>query len=205
LLTGIVVLALAAGGLTYRFVLRKPAVNNAPIVSGPGRLQPEPVAPSIPATQTQPPAQQEPTITTKTQEPASEDRGIVPTTPAPAKSRPTPPSAPALDLSGNWHGKYTNNDTNQVTKVNLQISENSADLLSGTLMFDPGGSNSGSCSLTGTYNSQTKFMLINIDNCLGRPPNYFQGNIGFSSVKPTDRQLLGVDSLHNCWLDISRQ
>lgn len=115
------------------------------------------------------------------------------------------PSDRVPDFSGNWHGAYTNHDTNQVTKVNLQISEDRTDLLTGTLMFDPEGSNPVSCSLTGVYNPQTKFMLLSVSDCRGRPPNYLQGKIGFSSVKPADRRIFGVDSLHNCWLDISRQ
>jgi hypothetical protein len=117
----------------------------------------------------------------------------------------TPPSARAPDFSGNWHGEYTNHDSNQITKVNLQISKDRTDLLIGTLMFDFGGSNSASCAITGMYNSQSKFMLLNVGNCQGHPPAYLQGKIGFSSVKPADRQVFGVDSLHNSLLNISRQ
>ena len=117
----------------------------------------------------------------------------------------TPPSARAPDLSGNWHGEYTNHDTNQITKVNLKISKDRTDLLTGILMFGLGGSNSASCAIAGVYNSQSKFMLLNVGNCQGHPPAYLQGKIGFSSVKPADRQVFGVDSLHNSLLNISRQ
>ncbi len=205
LLSGVVVLALIAGGLTYRFVLRKPAANSTPVASAPAPSQPAPTAPNPPAAEPQSTVPPEPAPATESPNAPSEDQGAVSTTPVPAKPNRIPPSVPALDFSGNWHGEYTNHDTNQITKVNLQISEDSADVLTGTLLFDPGGSNSGSCSLTGVYNSQSKFLLLNVDNCRGRTPNYLQGKIGFSSVSSSDRRVFGVDSLHNCWLDISRQ
>jgi hypothetical protein len=110
------------------------------------------------------------------------------------------------DLSGNWHGEYTNHDTNQITKVDLRIVEDpTTDLLTGTLMFGMGESNSGSCLVTGVYNPQNKFMLLKVGDCQGRPPQYLDGNIGFSSVKLTDSRVVGVVSLHNSTLDISRQ
>ena len=205
LLGGAAVLALAAGGFTYWFVLRKPTVHSAPIASGPVLSQPATVAPNIPAAQTQPKVQPEQAPATEPPKAARENRGVASATPLPAKSGRTPPSAPPSDLSGNWRGEYTNHDTNQITKVNLQISEDRTDLLTGTLIFDPGGSNSGACPLTGAYNSRTKFMLLSVGTCRGSPPDYLQGKIGFSAVKPTDRQVFGVDSVHNCWLDISRQ
>jgi serine/threonine-protein kinase len=110
-----------------------------------------------------------------------------------------------VDLSGNWQGEYTNYGTNQITKVNLQMSKDRTDLLTGTLMFDSGGSNSASCAITGVYNPQSKFMLLDVGYCQGHPPAYLQGKIGFSSVEPTDHRVLGVDSLHNSLLSISRQ
>jgi len=89
--------------------------------------------------------------------------------------------------------------------VNLQMSKDRTDLLTGTLMFDSGGSNSASCAITGVYNPQSKFMLLDVGYCQGHPPAYLQGKIGFSSVEPTDHRVLGVDSLHNSLLSISRQ
>jgi small GTP-binding protein len=117
----------------------------------------------------------------------------------------TTQSDQAPDLSGNWQGEYTNHVTNRITKVNLQISEDRTDLLTGTLMFDEGSSKPGVCSLTGVYNTQNNFMLLDVGSCKGTPPKCLQGKIGFSSVKPTDRRVFGVDSLQNCVLDMSRQ
>ena len=34
-------------------------------------------------------------------------------------------------------------------------------------------------------------MLLAVNSCRGSPPQYLQGKIGFSSVKPTDRRLFG--------------
>ena len=107
-------------------------------------------------------------------------------------------------LSGDWHGQYTNHDTNQSEPVNLEISEDRDDVLSGTMAFDPGGHFSASCSLSGVYNPQNKFMLLTIGSCHGRPPSYLQGKVGFSAVNPDDRRLMGMDSRHNSWLEITR-
>ncbi len=116
----------------------------------------------------------------------------------------TPVSARTPGLSGDWYGDYTQQDTNQVTKVSLRVVEGSPNLLTGTLVFGSGGSNAASCALSGVYNSQNKFMLLVVGNCQGSPPAYLQGKIGFSSVEPTDRQIFGVDSVHNGLLNISR-
>jgi len=115
-------------------------------------------------------------------------------------------SASAPSLSGNWHGEYTNYDKNQTTPVKLQIiSENDrTDQLTGTLMFGADGNNSSSCTLTGVYNSQTKFMLLSVGNCQGNAPTNLQGKFGFSSVTLTDVQAFGMDSAHNGLLNISR-
>jgi ketosteroid isomerase-like protein len=115
-----------------------------------------------------------------------------------------PSSTPLSDLSGNWQGEYTNHDTNEVRKVTLQISRHDADL-TGTLIFDPGGGNAASCTITGVYNDQKKFMLLKIADCQGHPPAYLQGYIGFSSIELTARQVFGVDPSHNGWLNINKQ
>jgi hypothetical protein len=118
----------------------------------------------------------------------------------------TPVSARAPSLSGNWHGEYTNYDKNQTTPVKLQIiyENDRADQLTGTLMFGADGSNSSSCTVTGVYNSQTKFMLLSVSNCQGSAPTNLQGKFGFSSVTLTDVQAFGMDSAHNGLLNISR-
>jgi hypothetical protein len=118
----------------------------------------------------------------------------------------TPVSARAPSLSGNWHGEYTNYDKNQTTPVKLQIiSEiDRADQLTGTLMFGAEGNNSSSCTLTGVYNAQTKFMLLSVSNCQGSAPTNLQGKFGFSSVTLTDSQAFGMGSAHNGLLNISR-
>jgi hypothetical protein len=215
----VAVLGLAVGGLTYWFVLRKPAVNrapNKPSVSQPATAAPDKPSPSRSATPAPDNSATEPQSTiqpekapaTEPKKAASKYPGVVSTTAVPAvpvKSRGTPPSAPAPDLSGNWQGEYRNHDTNQITKVSLQISKDSTDLITGTLIFDSEGSNAASCAITGVYNRQSKFMLLVVGNCQGHPPAYLQGKIGFSSVEPTARQVFGVDSLHNSLLNISRQ
>lgn len=127
--------------------------------------------------------------------------------PAPTHVKPVPkasvaPAAEMKDLSGNWRGEYTHSD--QIKKVNLHISEDSADVLTGTLTFDAGGNNPSSCSLSGNYNPETKFMLLVIDACQGSPPNYLQGKVGFSPVNPSDRRVMGVDHMHDGLLSISR-
>ncbi len=126
--------------------------------------------------------------------------------PQPPQSHANAPAATARvpSMSGTWRGKYTNHDTNESTDVNIQLSENSAALLTGNLTFDPKGTPI-SCSLSGVYNPKTRFMVLVIDKCSGNPPDYLQGKIGFSSVGPADLHLFGVDSVHNCWLDITRQ
>ena len=68
-ITSVVVLALVAGGLTYRFVLRKPAVQNPPAAETPVTAQP---AASVPAeTSTEPASSESQTpATAETQPPA---------------------------------------------------------------------------------------------------------------------------------------
>jgi hypothetical protein len=227
LLTGVAFLGLAAGGLTYWFVLRKPAANTAPNRSSvtrpataapnkPSALEPATAPPDNSAAEPQPSAQTKEALATEPKKAAGEDPGgvsITVSTPVPGKSSDLPastlPSAPASaptpSLSGTWHGEYTNHDANQVTKVTLQISEDSADLLTGTLRFDPGGSNSASCAITGVYNPRSKFMLLKVGACQGHPPDYLQGKIGFSSVELSTHQVFGVDAAHNSLLNISRR
>jgi hypothetical protein len=47
-------------------------------------------------------------------------------------------------------------------------------------------------------------MLLNLGSCHGDPPDYLNGQIGFSSVDRNDNRLVGVVSSHNAILDISR-
>lgn len=117
----------------------------------------------------------------------------------------TPPSAQATDFSGDWQGEYTNRGTNHVTKINLHISRDSSDLLTGNLIVGSGSSSPATCAITGVYNVQSKFMLLSVSNCQGGPSSDLQGNIGFSSVGSTDRNIVGVDSLHNGLMNMSRQ
>jgi len=215
LLTGVAVLGLAAGGLTYWFLLRKPAANGAPSSSSLSR--PATAAPNKPsALETTTPSNTaggsqstaQPNNATAT-EPKKEDPGGVSidvTTAVPSKPGDVPASAPGPSLSGKWHGEYTNHDANEIIKVTLRITEdNSPERLKGALTFDAEGSNSASCALTGVYNPHSKFMLLNIGSCQGNPPAYFfEGKIGFSSVEITARQVFGVDPAHNTLLSISR-
>jgi zinc-ribbon domain len=217
LLICVAVLGLAFGGLAYWFLLRKPAMNGGPSSSSgsritatapnkPSALESTPNNAAAPQSPAQPP---DPNAT----EPKKEDAGgtspAAATVPANSSgaSAGTPASAPGPSLSGKWHGEYTNHDANAVMKVALQIAEdNSPDRLTGTLTFDAEGSSSASCAITGVYNPQSKFMLLNIGNCQGNPPAYFfEGKIGFSSVEVTARQVFGVDLAHNSLLNISRQ
>lgn len=212
LLIGVAVLGLAAGGFAYWFLLRKPAMNGAPSSSvsqhaaGPHKPSAlESTTPNNPPAQPQSAAQpQNPT------EPKKEDSGGTSpgaSTAVPAESHDAPASTLGPSLSGKWHGEYTNHDANVVMKVTLQMSEdNSPDRLTGTLTFDSEGSNSASCAISGVYNPQNKFMLLNVGNCRGNTPGYFfEGKIGFSSVDLTARQAFGVDPAHNSLLNISRQ
>lgn len=89
LLGGVAVLALAAAGLTYRFVLRKPAASNAPIVAGPQVPQPPAPVPSSSATEPQSTAQPAQPPQTEPQEAAGE-LGVGPASPASAKPGRTP-------------------------------------------------------------------------------------------------------------------
>ena len=233
LFTSVAVLGLAFGGLVYWYVLRKPAVSSVP--SQPAASQPatpagdkpspaqsatpaadQPVASQTtasqpataeadkPAAQPQSTAPTQEAPATETKKTTNEPAGAASTTSssAPARSAETPPSAPT-DLTGNWQGEYTN--TGLATKVSLQISKDSADLLTGTLIFDAGGSNSATCAITGAYNPQSKFMVLKVANCQGQPPAYLQGKIGFASVEVTATQMFGVDSAHNSFLNISRK
>jgi serine/threonine protein kinase len=115
-----------------------------------------------------------------------------------------PPPVESPSLSGIWQGEYNHPATKQTHKVSLQLSEGATDVLTGILIFDPGGSNGSSCSLTGHYNPQTKFMLLIVGTCHGNPPDYLQGKIGFGSVAPSDRRVMGVDQMHDGLLSISR-
>jgi hypothetical protein len=47
-------------------------------------------------------------------------------------------------------------------------------------------------------------MVLLIGTCRGRPPNYLQGRIGFTSVNLSDRRIVGVEPRQNGVLDISR-
>ncbi|MGA2647063.1 MAG: hypothetical protein ABSF15_20315 [Candidatus Sulfotelmatobacter sp.] len=126
--------------------------------------------------------------------------------PAPAeglKNAPKPEAPEPASLSGNWHGMFTHQAANQIANVTLHI-EDHDDLLTGTLTFDPGGENSAACSLRGSYNLLRKFMVLLIGTCRGRPPNYLQGRIGFTSVNLSDRRIVGVEPRQNGVLDISR-
>jgi hypothetical protein len=114
------------------------------------------------------------------------------------------PPVEAPSLSGSWQGEYNHPGAKQSYKVSLQLSEGATDVLSGILIFDPDGSNASSCSLSGHYNPQTKFMLLIIGTCHGNPPDYLQGKIGFGSVDPSDQRVMGVDQMHDGVLNISR-
>jgi hypothetical protein len=138
-----------------------------------------------------------------TKKAVSGDSGAAPAGAAPTKSAAAPAAAPPADLSGFWEGDYTN--TKQVSKVTLQISKNSTDLFTGTMVFDSGGPNSSKCTVSGVYNPQSKFMVVKVANCQGQPPAYLQGKIGFASVELSAKQMFGVDSAHNSFLNISRQ
>lgn len=132
---------------------------------------------------------------------------------APTISKPAsaeaPKGAPQLkeaapsSLSGSWHGTFTHQSADQIANVTIHL-EDSAEMLTGTLTFDPGGENSSSCSLKGSYNLLRKFMVLLIGTCHGRPPNYLQGQIGFTSVNLSDRRIVGVEPRQNGVLDISR-
>ncbi len=236
LFTGVAVLGLAFGGLTYWYVLRKPAVSSVPsqpavtqpatpagdkpspaqsatpAADQPAASQPATAAADNSAAQPQSSAQTQEVATTETKKAASQHAGTASTTSsapsasslpaAPAKSADAPPNAPT-DLTGNWQGEYTN--TGQATKVSLQISKDSSDLLTGTLIFDAGGSNSATCAITGVYNPRSKFLVLKVANCQGQPPDYLPGKIGFSSVEVTATQMVGVNSAHNSFLNISRK
>lgn len=107
IITSVVVLALAAVGLTYWFVLRKPAAQNAPIVEAPAAAQPTASAPAeaspesvspesqVPATnEAQQPTEATPAGTT----PAGNSEAAGSGVPAPArvpKRAPAKPAGPA--------------------------------------------------------------------------------------------------------------
>jgi hypothetical protein len=114
------------------------------------------------------------------------------------------PAAEITDLSGNWQGEYNHPATNEIKKVNLHLSEDQMELLTGTLIFDPGGVNASSCPLNGNYNPRTKFMLLIVGTCHGRPPQYLKGKIGFTPVNSSDRQATGMDQVHDSLVRISR-
>ncbi len=218
----VVVLGLAFGGLIYWYVLRKPAAGSTssqPSVSQTATAavdKPSPAQSTTPAADAGTPA--EPAATTDNSAPgqssapvasatdtkpaASDNAGAAPAKSAPAKSTDTAPRA-AADLSGFWEGEYTN--TNQVSKVTLQIAKDSGGLLAGTMVFDDGGINSARCTIKGAYNAQNKFMVLQVAKCQGQPPTYLEGKIGFASVELSARQAFGVDSAHNSFLNISRQ
>ncbi len=132
---------------------------------------------------------------------------LPPDTPAPARAT----------LAGRWHGVYTQTADQKAT-ISLRIVEGrnanalddargsryDSDLLTGTLTFNPGGENAASCSLTGNYNAEKKFMVLLIGTCQGRAPDYLQGTIGFSSVNLTDRRVVGIELQHNAVLDLTR-
>jgi hypothetical protein len=219
LLICVAVLGLALGGLAYWLFLRKPLSG---VISGSSGSKITTTAPNKPsalesspnnAAAPQSPAQpQDPNAT----DPKKDDAGGVSpaATPAPSNasgaSTPnpgsTPTSAPGPSLAGKWHGEYTYNDANEVSKVTLQISEdNGPERLTGTMTFDPDGNHASSCAMSGVYNPQTKFMLLKVGTCQGNPPDYLQGKIGFSSVELTAQQVFGVDPAHNSLLKISRQ
>ena len=125
-----------------------------------------------------------------------------------AVANPVPVSPQSLDatpanLSGNWRGTYTVQPGNQVVTVNVHL-EDHTDSLNGTLFFDPGGATAAACAVSGYYNPQRKFMVLMIGACQGRAPSYLQGGIGFSSVRVTDRRVVGVEPRHNGVMDISR-
>ena len=187
-------------------------VPTAPAGSGrkqrPSKTSAQPVERSPDQAQAQAPSKQAPSTQAPSNPQSGADKAqadsVAP--PQPPQSHPNAPATTARgpSMSGTWRGKYTNHDTNESTDVNIQLSENSAALLTGNLTFDPKGTPI-SCSLSGVYNPKTRFMVLVIDKCSGNPPDYLQGKIGFSSVGPADLHLFGVDSVHNCWLDISRQ
>jgi serine/threonine protein kinase len=117
-------------------------------------------------------------------------------------SKSAPP--PIATLSGNWRGTYTDNDVGQVKKVSIRIFDDGAGALTGSLLFDSGGSDASNCPLTGNYKAETKFMVLIIGTCRGNPPDYLQGTFGFASVNLDDRQALGVEQKHNSLLSLNR-
>ncbi len=107
------------------------------------------------------------------------------------------------DLSGNWIGKFTNENTGLTAPFKLAIADRS-DLLSGTMTFDPGGKFSSSCSVKGVYEPQKLQMYLEVSRCGGAAPSYLSDKMIFMSVHPTDKDARGVNSTQTALIELSR-
>jgi serine/threonine protein kinase len=170
----------------------------SPAVASPkADQQPQPEV-SSPAPQPPPVVKRKP-VQIPAQPPASESQDKAVT------ERPVlVPAAEIAELSGSWQGEYNHPASKEIKKITLRISEDQMELLTGTLNFDPEGVNASSCSLSGNYNPRTKFLLLIVGACHGRPPEYLKGSIGFASVNSSDRQATGMDQVHDSLVRISR-
>ena len=120
-------------------------------------------------------------------------------------SQPVQPNpAPAGDLSGHWDGEFKNLGNHQTTKITVEFSQQGAETVTGTLTFNLRSGSTGTCSLSGLYNPQRQFMVLDIASCAENPPHHLQGRFGFSSVTLDGHTLMGVDTLHNCIVELNK-
>jgi hypothetical protein len=117
---------------------------------------------------------------------------------------PTTTGVPGHELSGHWDGDFKNINGHQNTKITMDLTEGNSDTLTGTLTFNLASGSSGSCALTGLYNPDRHFMVLDVAHCQGDTPHHLQGHFGFNAVKPTDRRVTGVDPVHNCLIDLNK-
>jgi hypothetical protein len=111
---------------------------------------------------------------------------------------------PGHELSGHWDGDFKNINGHQNTKITMDLTEGTSDTLTGTLTFNLASGSSGSCALTGLYNPDRHFMVLDVAHCQGNTPHHLQGHFGFNAVNPTDRRVTGVDPVHNCLIDLNK-
>jgi serine/threonine protein kinase len=214
---GVFVVALLSFGGYYVSTHPKKAVVPPPVINpelpAPAKKEPTPVIlppDNHPSGPTKKPPITKPSAgipdNPQTEQPPQTKPEIHTVTP-PVNNHPSPTTTtgvPGHELSGHWDGDFRNINGHQNTNITMDITEGNSDTLTGTLTFNLASGSSGSCALTGLYDPDRHFMVLDVAHCQGNTPHHLQGHFGFNAVKPTDRRVTGVDPVHNCLIDLNK-
>ena len=75
----------------------------------------------------------------------------------------------------------------------MDLTEGTSDTLTGTLTFNLASGSSGSCALTGLYNPDRHFMVLDVAHCQGNTPITRKATSALTpSIPPTVESLASI-------------